>query len=63
VLRRAGLASEPDVRPVSVPAWVGVQVLAETGRIDEVARRLGVRSLDRAAALIGWDWTESPAVA
>ncbi len=58
VLRRAGLAAEPDVRPVSVTAWVGRQVLAETGRIDEVARRLGMRSLDRTAALIGWDWTD-----
>ncbi len=55
-LKRAGLAMEPDVRPLSVVAWAGRQVLAETGRIDEVARRLGVRSLDRTAALIGFDW-------
>ena len=57
VLHRAGIASEPDVRPVSVAAWAGHQVLRKTGRIDEVARRLGMRSLDRTAALIGWDWT------
>lgn len=57
VLRRAGLAKEPDVRPRSVTAWVGNQVFEETRRIEEVARRLGLRSLDRAAALIGWwDW-------
>ncbi len=56
-LRRAGLADEPDVRPLSVVAWAGRQVLAETGRIGEVARRLGVRSLDRAAGLISFDWT------
>ncbi len=55
-LRRAGLAMESDVRPLSVVAWAGQQVLAKTGRIDEVARRLGVRSLDRTAALIGFDW-------
>lgn len=57
VLRRAGLASEPDVRPRSVTAWVGRNVFNETGHIEDVARRLGLRSLDRAAALIGWwEW-------
>ncbi|MEQ8719327.1 MAG: hypothetical protein RIE08_17095 [Acidimicrobiales bacterium] len=57
VFRRAGLASEPDVRPLSVVAWAGQQVMAETGRIEEVALRLGIRSLDRAARLIDWNWT------
>jgi integrase/recombinase XerC len=57
-LRRAGLADEPDVRPLSVTAWAGQKVLGETGRIDAVARALGMRSLDRAATLIGFDWTE-----
>ncbi len=58
VLTRAGLGGEPDVRPVSVTAWAGRQILEETGRIEEVARRLGMRSLDRAAALIGFDWAD-----
>ena len=56
-LRRAGLHCEPDVRPASVAAWVGAKALSEGTRIDEVARMLGVRSLDRAAAFIGYDWT------
>ncbi len=56
-LRRAGLAGEPDVRPVSVAAWAGARILEQTGQIEAVARALGVRSLDRAARLIGWDWT------
>jgi hypothetical protein len=34
-------------------------VFEETGEIAASARALGVRSLDRAAALIGWDWTGS----
>lgn len=55
-LRRAGLATEPDVRPLSVAAWAGAQVFAETGRIEAVARALGVRSLDGAARLIDFDW-------
>jgi integrase/recombinase XerC len=60
-LRRAGLADEPDVRPLSVTAWAGRRVLDETGRIDAVARALGIRSLDRAASLIGWDWADDGA--
>jgi integrase/recombinase XerC len=60
VLTRAGLHREPDVRPGSVAAWAGRRVLEETGRIDCAARALGVRSLDRAAAIVGWDWRADP---
>lgn len=56
VLTRAGLNQEPDVRPGSVAAWAGRRVLEETGRIDCAARALGVRSLDRAARIVAWDW-------
>jgi hypothetical protein len=56
VLTRAGLAGEPDVRPASIAAWAGCRVLAETGRIDVVARRLGMASLDRTARFIAFDW-------
>jgi len=55
-LVRAGLAGEPDVRPASVAGWAGRRIFEESARIDEVAVRLGVRSLDRAARLIGWEW-------
>src|SRR5205823_4360484 len=51
-LRRAGLATEPDVRPLSVAAWAGAHVFRQTGRIEAAARALGVRSLDGAARLI-----------
>lgn len=60
VLRRAGLADEPGVRPSSIAAWAGRQVLAETGRIDLVALRLGLNKLDTAADFIGWDWRQEP---
>ncbi len=56
VLRAAGLGFEPDVRPASVVAWAGAAVFKQGAQIDEVARMLGVRSLDQAARLIGWDW-------
>jgi integrase/recombinase XerC len=55
-LRRASLATEPDLQPVSVAAWAGAGTLADTGRIEAVARALGCRSLDAAARLIGFDW-------
>ena len=58
VLIRAGLVDEPDVRPASV-AGVGRRPDPRGDRrIEEVARRLGMRSLDRAARLIGWDWAD-----
>jgi integrase len=58
-LVRAGLGDEPDLRPVSVAAWAGRSLLDETGRIDAVARLLGVRSLDRASRIVAWDWTQA----
>lgn len=60
VLTRAGLHREPDVRPGSVAAWAGRRVLEETGRIDLAALALGVRSLDRAAGIVAWDWRSDP---
>lgn len=60
VLTRAGLHHEPDVRPGSIAAWAGRRVLDESGRIDLAARALGVRSLDRAATIVAWDWRTDP---
>ncbi|MCZ7529637.1 MAG: hypothetical protein M5U31_04430 [Acidimicrobiia bacterium] len=59
VLRRAGLADEPGVRPASIRAWVGVRILHETDSIEAVARRLGLRSLDSAARVIGLEWRDA----
>ncbi len=56
VLVRAGLHGEPDVRPGSVASWAGRRILDESGRIDLAAKALGVRSLDRAAEIVAWDW-------
>lgn len=58
VLRRAGLAGEPGVRPASIRAWAGRRVFDETGSIEAVAQHLGLRSLDTTARLIGLDWRE-----
>jgi integrase len=59
-LRQAGLAKTPGVRPNSIPAWRGVTELADGASIDEVAVLLGMRSLDRAATFIGFDWRAAP---
>jgi integrase/recombinase XerC len=55
-LARAGLTDDPGLRPLSVTAWAGWQILDDSGRIEVVAQRLGMRSLDRTARLIGFDW-------
>jgi len=57
VLRRAGLGAVEGVQPRSISAWLGRRVLDDTGRIEAVAHRLGLRSLDLAADIIGWDWS------
>ncbi|WP_274915193.1 hypothetical protein [Streptomyces sp. WZ-12] len=59
LLIRIGLAREPDVKPSSITAWAGVEIFEQTGSVEEVARRLGLRSLDRAADVIGHTWRES----
>jgi integrase len=58
-LQRAGLTPDPYVRPASLAAWAGVDVMRTTRRIEAVATALGVRSLDAAARIIGWDWTNN----
>lgn len=54
-LRRAGLTADPAVRPASVAAWAGRRLMDEGLALEEVARRLGIRSLDRTASFIGLD--------
>ena len=53
---RAGLGDDPEIRPLSVTAWAGRQIFDDCGQIEVVAQRLGNRSLDRTARLIGFDW-------
>ena len=61
-LRRAGLHVEPDVRPPSVAAWAGAMAFTAGAPIQDVARMLGIRSLDRAAAFIGFEWQPQDAL-
>ncbi|MFJ2575387.1 hypothetical protein [Kitasatospora aureofaciens] len=56
LIRRIGLGHDPHVKPASLTAHAGRRVFDTTSRIEETARALGLRSLDRAAALIHHDW-------
>jgi integrase/recombinase XerC len=58
VLRKAGLFPEPDIKPLSLAMWLARREFEETGRLDRVARLLGVKSLDAAARLACWDWQD-----
>jgi integrase len=55
-LRRAGLTADATVQPASVAAWAGRRLYDHGVPLEEVARRLGIRSLDRTARFIGLDW-------
>lgn len=57
-LVRAGLDTEADVRPASVPAWAGQRIYNDTKSVEQVARRLGIRSLDAAATFISHNWQQ-----
>ncbi|MEU3879799.1 hypothetical protein [Streptomyces californicus] len=56
LIRRIGLGADPHVKPASLTAYAAVRAYDDTGRVEDVARLLGLRSLDRAADLIGLDW-------
>ncbi|MFC5027865.1 hypothetical protein ACQFX6_17365 [Streptomyces sp. DSM 41987] len=56
LLGRIGLGGEPDVKPASITNRAAVEAFEATGHVEDAARRLGLRSLDRAAAAIGHTW-------
>jgi site-specific recombinase XerC len=55
-LAKAGLGVADGVRPSSIHEYVANRVYSETGSIEAVAVRCGLRSLDAAARLVGADW-------
>lgn len=56
VLTDAGLRNDPTIKAGSVRAWAGHRIFSETGRIEDAALALGCKTLDTAAAIIGFDW-------
>jgi len=58
VIRHAGLAGDPHIRPESIRAWSGRNLYETTGDLVACARWLGLESLDTTADLIGLSWRE-----
>lgn len=59
IARNTGLATQTrKVEPRDITRYVAQQILHETGQLSEVARRLGLSSLDGAAALAGLAWQD-----
>ncbi|MGO4604517.1 tyrosine-type recombinase/integrase [Terrabacter sp. 2YAF2] len=56
VLDLAGLSSEPDVRPASLRNWAGRTLFDGGMPLEQVARRMGARSLDTVAADLALEW-------
>ncbi|MDD9376922.1 hypothetical protein M8Z33_09630 [Streptomyces sp. ZAF1911] len=57
IARRSGLSTTArKVEPRDVTRYVARQILNETGQLSEVARRLGLSSLDVAAGLADLQW-------
>jgi len=55
-LESSGLADEADVRPASVRNWAGRSLYDNGARLEDVARRMGHRSLDACAEDIALEW-------
>ncbi|OKJ06439.1 hypothetical protein AMK20_29590 [Streptomyces sp. TSRI0261] len=57
IARRSGLSTAArKVEPRDVTRFVATRILGETGSLSEVARRLGLSSLDSAAGYAGLQW-------
>jgi len=61
IYTQAGLDRESDVTTESVRAWLGRAMREQDEPIEGVARRLGMRSVDRTFVLIGEDWQSQEA--
>ena len=56
IIERAGLKVGGITRVASITEAVARRVFLETGKVEAVAARLGLRKLDDAAHLCGYDW-------
>ncbi|MCZ2838271.1 hypothetical protein [Modestobacter sp. VKM Ac-2985] len=56
LLKKARLHQPGVTRAESIREHLAHRVFAETGRVEAVAIRLGLASLDAAAHLVGYDW-------
>jgi hypothetical protein len=56
IIERAGLKVNSVTRVASITEFVARRVFLKTGKVEAVAARLGLRKLDDAAHLCGYDW-------
>jgi integrase/recombinase XerC len=61
IYTQAGLDRETDVTTESVRAWLGRSMREQGAPIEHVARRLGMRSVDRTFLLVGEHWQSQEA--
>ncbi len=54
-MKRAGVTRE-GVRPRSCREYAANAIYARTGRVEDVAERLGIVSLDAAYRVLDWEW-------
>lgn len=59
LMRRAGVYTPGLTRVESIREYVASVVFARTGRVEAVAARLGMSSLDAAAHLVDYDWVSA----
>lgn len=59
VFKSAGVKQPGRIRLSSLNEYVALRVYAETGSLMQVAARLGMRSLDRVAAIVDPDWFDT----
>lgn len=55
-MKRAQVHIKGETRAASISEYVAVRIFEETGRLEAVAARLGIRRLDDAAVTVGYDW-------
>ena len=58
VLAAAGLAAEKDIRPASLRNWAGRRLYDAGLPLEQVARRMGARSLDTVATDLAITWRQ-----
>lgn len=62
LMRKAGVYTPGVTRVESIREYLAGRVFAQTGRVEAVAQRLGMSSLDAAAHLVDYDWPSAYAL-
>lgn len=56
LMQTARVHTPGKTRAESIREWLAARIFDKTGRVEAVAARLGMRSLDAAAHIVGYDW-------